>query len=400
MLLTILEDGTWFGRAALFSTKTGEYTVLIEDAYGARYASTGHIVFGRDATLWAVPFDLGGMEVTGREVRVIEDVEMDQALGLSAFSLSADGMLAYVRGVNVGERELKELVWVDRSGRETTISAEPRAYQRPRISPQGDRLAISVYESGNQDIWIYDFTRDTLSPLTFDLALDDGALWTPDGQRIVFASNRSGKPGLYWKAADGSGQDERLMESSSIVLPEAFSPDSQRLLFRQEGPQQSDIYVLSLEEEPYPGPLLQTQFDEDEVSISPDGNWIAHEWNRTGREEVYVRPFPNVDDGQWQISTGGGGEPRWRADGRELFYRIENKMMAVAIETEPAFAANSPVILFEGSYVGAQPSYDTDGERFLMLKSASSEQTTSRSVQLVVVENWFSELQRLAIPFE
>jgi len=262
-------------------------------------------------------------------------------------------------------------------------------------------VATSV-NSDNQDIWIYDLARGTSSRLTFDPASDQAPLWTPDGERVVFSSSREGG-GLFWKAADGTGQVERLTTSASPQFPEAFSPDGMRLVFR-EGSPQWDLYVLSMEGEPTSKPLLQTPFNETASAISPDGRWIAYTSDESGLFQVYVRPFPNVDDGKWQISTDGGQEPLlWGPESRELFYGHPSgdRIMVVAVEADPAFSAENPRVLLTVDYVDRAttfPSFDIspDGERFLVVKEIGRIEEVSGPTELIVVENWFEELRRLA----
>jgi serine/threonine-protein kinase len=379
---------------AVLSLQTGEYRTLIEGGQRARYAPTGHVVFGRAGALWAVPFDLNRLETTGPEAPILEGIQMSRS-GVAPYSFSDDGLLVYLP---VGEVATKRtLVWVDREGNEESLSAEPRAYLYPRLSPDGSRLAVTVDDSGNRDIWIYDLGRQTLTRLTFDAAAEQVSVWTPDGQRVVFRSDREGASSLFWKAADGTGQVERLRTSPNFHLPSSFSPDGKSLVFyEREGSSPYDIGVLSMEGERTSKPLLQNEFDEMRPAISRDGSWIAYMSNEAGRGEIYVRPFPNVEDAKWQISSDGGISPFWAANGEELFYSNGEAMMVVKIETESSFRHGRPQVLFSGSYVfaGAR-NYDIspDGKRFLMIKEA--EQTGETGTELIVVENWFSEIKRL-----
>ena len=306
-------------------------------------------------------------------------------------------MLAYHPGQGLRERQL---VWVDREGHEEELAADLRPYRWPRISPDGARVAITIRDSGNEDVWIYDLTRNTPTRLTFDPAAG-GGLWTPDGRRVVFRSPRhGGEPNLYWKAADGTGQVERLTRSPNHQFPGSFSPDGKRLAFVEINPKTSyDLHVLSMEGERSSKPLLQTQFNEGQAAISPDGRWMAYTSEETGRREVYVRPFPKVEEGRWQISREGGNAPVWGPRGRELFYRSGDAMMVVRVETEPTFMFGTPEVLFTGSYyTGAGRSYDIspDGQRFLMMKEV--EQTDETRTELIIVQNWFKELQRPVPP--
>ncbi|MFQ5930287.1 MAG: TolB family protein, partial [Acidobacteriota bacterium] len=191
----------------------------------------------------------------------------------------------------------------------------------------------------------------------------------------------------------------RLTTSPNLQVPSSFSPDGKRLVFYELNPETaSDLHVLSMEGEPTSEPLLHTQFNEGRAVISPDGRWIAYRSNETGRFEVYVRPFPKVQEGKWQISRDGGVSPVWGPKGRELFYRAGEAMMVVTIKTEPTFTAGNPEVLFTARYyTGPGRNYDIspDGQRFLMIKEAEQTEETAVPTQLIVVENWFEELKRL-----
>ena len=207
---------------------------------------------------------------------------------------------------------------------------------------------------------------------------------------------------MYWKAANGAGQISRLLESvASPQFPESFSPDGTQLVYGED----ADLYVLSLAAEPTSQSLFDSASSEREAAISPDGHWIAYTSNETGVFEIYVRPFPDVEEGKWQISRDGGDEPVWGPDSRELFYRSDGGVMAVSVETEPTFSAGSPTLLFQAAYLDSSgrsvPTYDVspDGQRFLMMKFPgliTGENSTD--VQVHIVSNWFEELNRLAPP--
>ncbi|MDA2924124.1 hypothetical protein MYX65_05620, partial [Acidobacteria bacterium AH-259-L09] len=404
VLLTLRRQGiTWNDAQILVhSLDTGERKVLINGGTDARYVPTGHLVYAREATLLAVPFDLGRLEVTGAPVPIVEGVRQARAdlTGAAQFSFSSDGSLVYIPGGIQGVKRI--LVWVDRQGHEEPLAAEPHLYTQPRVSPDGLRLAVSVTDSGNTDMWIYDLRRETFTRLTFDPAMDDRALWTLDGLRVVFRSTRDGgASNLFWKAADGTGQVERLTTSPNYQDPDSWSRDGKGLVFYEANSETSgDINVLSMEGEPISKPLLQTQFAEGGAAISPDGRWVAYHSNETGRREVYVRPFPNVKEGKWQISRDGGVSPVWGPEGHELFYRSLDgeAMMVVRIETEPTFVAGSPEVIFTGTYISHISRYydiSPDGQRFLMIKEAEQAEQTPTRDELIVVLNWFEELKRL-----
>ena len=295
------------------------------------------------------------------------------------------GALVYVPGRVWGE---STLVWVDRQGAVEPLALPLRRYFDPRLSPDGQRLAVQIGSLINSDIWIHHIPRGTLTRLTFE-GNDVDPLWTPDGERVAFSSDRAGGPtNLFWKPADGSGPVEQLTESERYQrYPSSCSPDGQVLAFSEFHPSTDwDIWVLPLQGERKPRPFLQTQFRKGEAVFSPDGHWLAYISDESGRNEVYVRPYPGPG-GKRQISTEGGDEPVWAKNRRELFYRNGDKMMAVDIVTEPQFSAAKPRLLFEGRY----GSYDIapDGQRFLM------ESEREEATQINVVLNWFEELKRL-----
>jgi Tol biopolymer transport system component len=258
-------------------------------------------------------------------------------------------------------------------------------------------VAISEQES---QIWLYDLSRETLTRLTFQGNTNNAPVWTPDGKRIAFNSNKEGATNLFWQLADGSGGLERLTTSEYIHAPHSWSPDGQFLAFMELNPTtQRDIWVLRLSDRKAE-PFLRTVFDETVPRFSPDGRWLAYISNETGRYEVYVQPYPGPG-GKWQISTEGGTEPQWNLNGRELFYRNGGKMMAVDIAAQSGFSAGTPHMLFEGKYEPAPvpgDNYDVspDGQRFLMVKPVEQEQAAP--TQINVVLNWFEELKQKVPP--
>ncbi len=288
---------------------------------------------------------------------------------------------------------------MDRNGREEVLAAEPRAYVYPRISPDGSQVALDVRDQEN-DIWIWDFARETLRRLTFDPLVDSNPAWTPNGQRVAFASRREGNQNLFWKAADGTGTVERLTESENSQNPYVFSPDGKRLVIWESVPQTgSDLGVRSMDGDGSLEPLLVTDFSEWNADVSPDGRWLAFESDASGQNEVYVQPFPNVDEGRWQISTDGGNRPVWARNGGELFYlNPGGQLMAVSVRIDPSVTFGSPEIVFEQTYFlgfgGRTYDVSSDGERFLMIKEGGSEETTTPT-ELILVQNWFEELKRL-----
>jgi len=265
-------------------------------------------------------------------------------------------------------------------------------------------VALSIADQ-EQDIWIWDFARRTLVRLTKTPAFDSHPVWTTDGRRIIFSSSPAGLENLFWQAADNTGTAERLTTSPDRQIPTAVAHDGARLILQQVVPTTgSDLRTLRLDSKTgAPAqlePLLQTTFNELHGQVSPDGHWLAYQSNDSGPFEVSVRPFPNVDDGQWTISPNGGALPTWSRNGKELFYLDgANAMMAVPVRTSPAFSAGAPTKLFDGRYVTRSDlrSYDVspDGQRFLMIKNIEDSDQKAAPPSIVVVLNWAEELKRL-----
>jgi serine/threonine-protein kinase len=357
-----------------------------------RYAPSGHLLFAQGGALMAVPFDPQRLAVTGTAVPVVDGI-LESSAGAAQYSISATGSLVYVPG-GFQSAQLR-LVWVNRNGAEQPLAAPPHAYYRPRLSPDGRKVAVGILEQESQ-IWAYDLSRDTLTRLTFEGNYNPVAVWTPDGKRIAIESNKDGTPNIFWQLADGSGGLERLTTSEYFQDPQSWSPDGQLLAFYEVvAPSKvADIWVLRMSDRKAQ-PFLRTQFNEAYPRFSPDGRWLAYISDESGSIEVYVQSYPGPG-GKYQISTEGGTDPVWNPSGKELFYRSGDKMMAVDIATQPSFNAGKSRMLFEGRYVqGPFPNYDVspDGQRFLMIKPV--EQTSSSSpTQIVVVQNWFEELKR------
>jgi serine/threonine-protein kinase len=380
-------------QVAVHSIGTSQRRNLIQGGTQPRYAPTGHLVYAQGGSLIAVPFDLQRLTSTGTPIPVMEGVLQSAVTGAAQYSISGTGSLVYISGGIQSAQE--RLVWVSRNGAEQPLAAPARAYLGPRVSPDDRRIAVAIEEQETQ-IWQYDLLRDRLTRFTFEGNSNLVPVWTPDGKRIGFISNKEGPQNLFWQLADGSGGSERLTTNDYTQVPHSWSPDGQLLAFVEVSPTTGwDIWVLRVGDRKAQ-PFLRTQFNESVPRFSPDGRWIAYISNESGRFEIYVQPYPGAA-GKWQISTEGGTEPVWNPNGRELFYRSGNKMMAVDITTQSGFAAGNPRTLFEGRYEPApitNPNYDVspDGQRFLMVKPVEREQAVP--TQINVVLNWFEELKR------
>ena len=316
--------------------------------------------------------------------------------GAVQFALSNDGTLVYVPGQALGASAT--MSWVDREGREEPLALPPNNYARPRLSPDGARMVVEF----DDDIWVSELARGTLSKLTTDGADDDNALWTPDGEGVVFSSTREGQEALFLKAADGRGDVERLLtiDGGNVLYSTSWSPDGNTMVFSYRSQGGFDIALLSMDGDRPWTPLLDSEAQETHGAVSPDGVWLAYASNETGEEEVYVERFPDPGDRR-QISIDGGSAPVWSPDGSELFYQRASPggLMVVPIENEPAFSPGTPAVVVEA---GAYPwgsffrHYDVapDARRFLVISRAGvSADETNVGTEIVVVLNWFEELR-------
>jgi Tol biopolymer transport system component len=292
-------------------------------------------------------------------------------------------------------------VWVDRTGKEEPVAAPPRAYEHPRLSPDGTRVALASSDQAD-DLWIWDLRRMALTRLTLDPGTDYYPVWTPNGRRIVFSSNRGGQLNLWWQAADGTGAAERLTTSSNPQYPTGLTPNGLGVVFFETTPTMGrDLLQLALDGTLRVSPLLQTKFDERNGIVSPDGQWLAYESNSSGSFEIFVQPFPNVGGSQRQVSTAGGTRPLWARSGKELFYvGADRALMRVPVEANGAtWNAGTSTKLLDGRYYiggtsGRMYDVSSDGQRFLMLKAPGTD-AGAAGPALIVVQHWDEELKRL-----
>jgi len=316
----------------------GARKVLVRGAYDGRYIPSGHLIYVHDSTLFAVPFELDHLEVTGPAIRVLDGVVVNPPVGVANIAISRTGTLAYVSGPAVTNDA--PIDWVDRSGRIMPLRVAPAFWLDHTFSPDGRKLAMTIYDGKHYGLWMYDWERDELSRFTYDVAGDPGnPVWTPDGRRIVFALRRDGSaPQLFWQRADGTGEAQQLTVSKNSQRPASAHPSGKLIAFTERDPETGfDVMILRIdgnEESGWkpgkPTVFLNSRFSETEPMFSPDGRWLAYVSNESGRDEVYVRPFPGPD-GKWQISTGGGSDPRWSRARHELFYGTpDHRIMVVS----------------------------------------------------------------------
>jgi len=370
------------------SLRTRQRSVLIKGGSSARYAG-GQLVYARAGSLWAAPLDVARLEVTGPSVAVLQGVWGPGMWGNADFGLSREGALVYVPG---GSRGLdRRILRVDRAGKARPLMEARRAFEALRLSPDGRRLALTI-EGANNQIWVYDLETSTLTPQTLRWN-NVNAVWTPDGRRLTFTSNQEGPSNLFWQPADGSGPAERLTTSPNWQAANSWSPDAKALVFTDFSPAtRSDIWVLPLNGERKPRPLLAGPFNEDQPTLSPSGRWLAYVSDESGRPEVYVSPFPGAG-GRWPVSVDGGSQPVWARSGRELFYRNGDRIIAVTVTSDASFQATKPRLLFEsrGLALTGVPDYDITPEGdFLMIQPGASD---SPPAQINVVLNWLQEIR-------
>ena len=377
-------------RIVLRDLTTGEQEALTTGAFPV-YSASGHIVYQtryvRDG-LWALPVSLEILKATGEAFPIAQDATFP--------SVAADGTLAYVEQPQAMERQL---VWRDRVGtRLGRISGPQWDLEGPSLSPDGRYILVAAEENSNRDIWLHDVVRSTKTRLTFHPALEGNAIWLPNGERVAFTSRRAGNTDIFTKPASGGGSARPLAATPRFETVNDWSPDGRTLIFQRNVPKTgSDLWYTKLPESEASNqavPYLQTPAIEHHAKFSTDGSYVAYVSNETGRDEVYVRPFPK-GDGQWQVSHEGGIQPRWSRDGKELFYVEGETLIAVSVSTEPTFEMGAATRLFSDPHLAlnnrVRPQYDVSahGQRFVMLETVGE-----RPKPVIrVVQNWFAEFR-------
>jgi Tol biopolymer transport system component len=386
-------------QIAVLDLRTGTSKVLIRGGSHAHYLPTGHLVYGVTGTLRAVAFDLARREVTGTPAPVLDGVVTTRP-GAADVAVAASGSLVYVSGV-AGGGGRQTVVSVDRQGRASPLPGLPLdAYRTVRVSPDGAWLAVATED----DVWIYDFARATRSRLTTHPAQDTSPLWTLDGQRIIFTSTRAGYPELFWRPADGTGSDERLLAGAKDLIAlnaMGWSADGRQLLFTEVPPtNQCAIGQITFERPSDVKLLVKSESCNFYPAVSPNGRWMAYESNLSGREEIYIERYPELGNRQL-ISTGGGGLPLWSRDGRELFFSgpDSRQILAVPVQSGTTLIVGRPQVLFELAMLSNQGEvrpYDiAPNGRFLIIGRDQADSGSGAPSNMVVVQNWFEELKHL-----
>jgi Tol biopolymer transport system component len=348
---------------------------------------SGHLLFVRQTTLLAQPFDDRTVTPTGDAVPIAENVRINPLASRAAFSASQQVLL-----YRLGGRAPSQLTWFDRGGTRLSTLGEPGAYEGLALSPDDKRLAAAaIDDTGSADLWIFDVVRGLRNRFTFDPALDQGgAVWSPDGTRIIYRTGKRPHPTLMMRASDGTGSERMLMTADDDAYPDSWSPDGRYLLFEADKPVTSwDLGLLSLTGAEKARPFVQAPTRQEYGKFSPDGRWVAYRSNESGRFDIYVTTFPGPG-GRWQVSTAGGEFPLWRRDGKELFYIApDNTLMAAPVNgTGAAFEIGDVKPLFRLPTTAANRNYQyavtADGRRFVV-SSLVQEQSLE---PLSVIVNW------------
>ena len=384
---------------AVLSLETGERRTLVQGGSYPLYSASGHLVYARAGAIEAVPFDLAKLEVTGPPVVVLEGVEMDPVSGNAEMAVSRTGDLLYAPGSAFAPSH--HVVWVDRKGAKEPLTERSGNFVSARMSPDGRRLAIFM-TAANNSIWVYDIARATMARLVSGFE-NVFPVWIPAGDRVTFASDRSGAFNLYWQVADGSAPPERLTVSEHAQSFASWSPDGRWLAYQQGSSETgTDIWVLPMEGDRTPRAFAQSASNEMLPQFSPDGHYIAYASDESGRYEVYIQPFPSSGR-KWQVSAFGGGASLnvffswpalWSPNGRELFYRNGPEVVVVDVDTRGEPILGTPKVLFEAPSTLRGPfSISADGRRLLFVDRSEAPPAPT---QLVLVQNWAEELKRLA----
>jgi serine/threonine protein kinase len=383
------------GQSGIYVSSLTDKTVrlVLSTDHNALYAS-GHLLLVKDGALMGQTFDSRAMKLSGEPFLIAEQVR--SFFLIPHLTASQNGILAY----QSGGAKTPQLVWFDRNGKQLGTVGEAADFSNPSLAPDENRIAVCIRDPQTKmrDIWLFDLTRGAKSRFTFDPAEDLNPVWSTDGSRIYFSSSRKGPRDLYQKRVNAAEEEEIFYASAEIKNVEDISPDGRFLLYNTNpstpnNTSRNDLWLLPLEGERVPKPFLKLQFNEDQADISPDGRLVVYRSDESGTEEIYVATFPQIG-GKWQVSSGGGDEPRWRRDGKELYFTVrDRKLMAAEVKTNSgSVEIGVPTLLFETqlSNLGRNRYVVTgNGQKFLV--SARLDETV---VPINVVLNWTSEIKK------
>ena len=383
----------------------GPPKVVVQGGYYGRYLPSGHLVYVQQGTLFAVPFDLTRLQTVGRAVPALDGLVANPATGGAQFAFSAEGTLVYLPGkAFTGDRPID---WLTREGKPLPLRREVSDWRQPRFSPDGQKLALAIFDGKQSDIWVYEWAGDTLTQLTFDPAAENDPVWTPDGRRIVFSSDRAspGVPNLYCSSADGSGALTRLTDADQTENPGSWHPSGRFFVFSAgRAATGLDLLILPMDGDAVrgwspgkPTEFLSTRASERDPMFSPDGRWIAYTSNESSQGDVYVRAFPGPG-GPWRISTAGGRYPRWSAAANELLFLDATTVMVASYSTAGgSFQAGKPRQWTPATVLatGASP-YDLHPDGTRIATTAAPEEGGGRKRdQVVFIEHFFDHLRKI-----
>lgn len=411
LLFTQSRGATSFDSATIAVWSLVDHTrkTVVQAGYNARYLPSGHIVYVKEGTLFAAPFDLGTLEVRGDAVPALQGITTNSANGGAQFAVSNSGTAVYVLGETTADRA--PIRWIDGNGKTELLRSTVADWSSPSFSPDGRRLAMDILDSAQTDIWVYEWARDTLSRLTFDRTNDLRPVWSPTGRYIAYTSQRSGALNLYLQRSDGTGEALRLTDSPNAQWASSWHPSGKYLAFFETVPGKAvDLMILPLEGDEASGwkpgkpeAFLSTASTESSGMFSPDGRWLAYLSNEAGRNDVFVRPFPGPG-GKWQISTApGSDDPTWSRTSNEFFYlnTADQTLMSVSYRVEgDVFQADKPRV-WAGTRLGGRPRAPSrdldlhpDGKRFVI--GATDDESPELRNRVVLIFNFLDELKRLA----
>jgi serine/threonine-protein kinase len=391
-------------RVVVQTLKSGERRTLIEGGSDARYVPTGHLVYALNGTVFAVPFDLRRLEVTGGPVPIVEGVLRASGsvpTGVAQFSVSAGGTLVYIPGPVSTSSAQSSLAFADRKGTIETLRLPPAAYDHPRVSPDGKRLVYAIDNGKDASVWTYDLSGATAPRrLTFE-GRNRFPIWSSDAERVAFQSDREGDLGIFWQRADGTDQAARLTkpETGTFHAPESWSPDGKSFLFRVGKDLSSvSLWTFSMKDKTAVAFGNVRSSGPTNAIFSPNGRWVAYTASGTAESGIFLLPFP-LTGAKYQISSGAGIHPIWSPDGGELLYSVPGQQTtAVSVTTQPTFAVGNPRQLPRGGLLTIGPlsarSYDMMPDGRMLGILPVGEIPSGAATEIQVVLNWFTELQQ------
>jgi serine/threonine-protein kinase len=364
--------------------ETGAQKTLLQGGMSPKVLAAGYLTFVRAGVLYAIPFDLERLEVSGSPVPVQQNILSEDTDGTAPYDVSANGTLVFISGTP--QAPTHNIAAVDRRGRVLPIHLEPRFYRRLRLSPSGNALALDVWGATVQT-WIFDFKRNVLERATHDWS-NEAAEWSPDESRMAHYSNRGGRSFIYIRSLKGSERDVRLYSSDQLSFITSFTPDGKFLVFIDG----EDLWRIATDGLGQREPVVVGPFSEGDPAISPDGRWLAFFSNETGRDEVFVTSFPSGGR-RFRVSTSEGRYPKWTRFGKELCFRSNSatSIVCVVVQTGPTFSVTEPTVVIKRSEPIVRFDVSPDGERFYLLEEDNDARRSGAPIEVVV--NWPDELK-------